>query len=291
MKRTVLLCILSLTFLCSCKTEKDLIVITDRLPIKASFVYLTGSAAPCGWEIVNATKVNPVPGESYIFVYEDVLKKGEFKASTKTGAWTVPFIRPKAEGVSFGKEGLTEDEFIQTAGDYNDWKWTVTETAIYRLTFDLRKWTFKADYVKDYEAPVVPREPINANALYIVGNIVEGAKDWTVVGGTPMTVSEDNQFEFTWEGNLKAEGYMKIATSIDFDVVDGDEGAAWGQQFVRNPSRNVLTFGREGLAKSEVGYEKDDGKYGNSYWQCTAAGKYKIIINLKDWTIVIEPRD
>lgn len=61
-----------------------------------------------------------------------------------------------------------------------DSKWKVTEAGIYSLTFDLRNWTMSASYIREQDAPVI--EPINADALYLVGDF----NDWNIDNPTKL---------------------------------------------------------------------------------------------------------
>lgn len=71
-------------------------------PIEVETLYIVGDAIATGWDIDNPTELEKK--STYIYVYEGTLDKGEFKVVPTTGSWSVPFIRPAANGVNVNKD-------------------------------------------------------------------------------------------------------------------------------------------------------------------------------------------
>ena len=110
-------------------------------PLVAEAVYIVGDATPNGWSIDAPTQLTKQ--SDYVFTYEGELKQGELKACTQTGSWDVAFIRPTFANCKITLSGVENEEFVFTTGP--DDKWKVEEEGQYRLTFDLEKWTIKAE--------------------------------------------------------------------------------------------------------------------------------------------------
>lgn len=107
-------------------------------PIKTETLYLIGNQTGWGWkEEFSCTK----SAEGNIFVYEGNLGAGIFRASTTPNDWG-KHIRPKVNECAIGLDGYDGDFTYVDTPDYN---WNVTEPGNYRLTFDLDKWTIKAE--------------------------------------------------------------------------------------------------------------------------------------------------
>lgn len=115
------------------------IVWPEVTPIQTETLYLIGEATPAGWNIDNAVPCTK-SGEKNIFIYEGDLGIGLFRA-TPTKEWG-RHIRPKVNECEIGPDGFDGDFTYVDTPDYN---WKVTESGKYRLTFDLDKWTVKAE--------------------------------------------------------------------------------------------------------------------------------------------------
>lgn len=107
--------------------------------------------------------------------------------------------------------------------------------------------------------------PVYKN-LYLVGDAVPAG--WDINNPTPMTVNPENEFEFTWEGELKA-GQFKIPVSkgnwgADYfmPVVDGESDLSKTTcKLIKggNPDQKwVITDGTKGMYKITVNIENLD---------------------------------
>lgn len=115
--------------------------LSGKEPLKAEAVYIVGDATPNGWSIDAPTQLTKK--SEYVFTYEGKLTPGEMKACLQTGSWDVSFIRPTFANCAIRKSGVEKSDFVFTASP--DDKWKVEEEGDYRLTFDLKSWTLKAE--------------------------------------------------------------------------------------------------------------------------------------------------
>lgn len=115
--------------------------LSGKEALQAENVYIVGDATPNGWSIDAPTQLTKQ--SEHVFVYEGNLSKGELKACLQTGSWDVSFIRPAFANCKIDKNGVESPDFVFTASP--DDKWRVEEEGRYRLTFDLKSWTLKAE--------------------------------------------------------------------------------------------------------------------------------------------------
>lgn len=134
-----------LTFNCEdCTMSSEFIKETEIVwpevtPIQTETLYITGVV--CNWAVDNA-KACTKAAEGNVFVFEGDLPAGAFRALTTRAYGTD--IRPKVNNCPIGAEGYEGDFTYVAEPDYN---WTITEAGTYRLTFDLDKWTIKAERI------------------------------------------------------------------------------------------------------------------------------------------------
>lgn len=63
----------------SCHDDKDIVVITEELPLKVDHLYMVGDATPAGWSIDNPFEMTRDTENKYLFTYHGKLKTGEIK--------------------------------------------------------------------------------------------------------------------------------------------------------------------------------------------------------------------
>jgi len=188
---------------------------------------------------------------------------GDFKACVSTGDWGVKFIRPLSDGCKIDKSGGESDDFVFVANPDN--KWHVADAGIYHLTFNLENYTITVEFKEELAND---RKPIESATLYMIGDATPGG--WSMDDATAYTVSDDNKYIFTWEGEL-VEGNMKACLEPD---------GTFSCPFLR-PSADGCKIGESGVASSDLIYTTDP----DNKWKVEKEGRYKLTFNLKKWTI------
>ena len=118
----------------------------ESKPLETSTLYLIGDATPGGWSMDNLTAATVDSNNPYVFTWEGHLKAGEMKACLQPdGSFSCPFLRPSVDGCRIDEAGVASSDLIYTKDPDNKWK--VEKEGRYKLTFNLEKWTFKADYL------------------------------------------------------------------------------------------------------------------------------------------------
>ena len=254
-----------------CKGEKDLIIIDQSLPIKTDALYMVGSATPNGWNIDNPTPLEPSAEDPLVFAWEGPLlaneggDPNELKLCLTTGSWDVPFIRPMSNGTPINRKSIVDEVFDMHAGDPDN-KWTVTESGIYLLIFDLRNWTMSTEYLRELDPIEV--EPIETENFYMVGDATPAG--WNI--DAPTQLNKESKYIFTWEGQL-TRGELKACCTT----------GSWDVPFVR-PSTGGVKISKDGVEDPNFVYlANPDDK-----WVVADAGKYKLTFDLEHWTIAAE---
>ena len=110
--------------------------------------------------------------------------------------------------------------------------------------------------------------PIKTSALYMVGDATPNG--WSIDNPTPLQPSPDDELVFTWEGTLY-KGELKLCLS----------GGSWDAPFIR-PENN----GTE-ICKTDITDQKFIMHAGDpdNKWKVTHAGEYRLVFNLRNWTM------
>lgn len=241
---------------------------TPKTPIETDVLYIVGSATPCGWNI-DAPQPLEKTGD-FTFVYEGSLKNndgGEMKACIKTGDWGTEFIRPETDGVEINKDGAAAPGFIMTAGPDN--KWRVTESANYRLTFNLKEYTVKAEFISDIEQGEEPEGMPQTDVLYMIGDATPGG--WSLDDAQTFTQDPDNKRMFSWTGEL-VNGDFKACIEKSFDA-----------PFLR-PSSADVTVDKNGVSAGDFVFTTNP----DDKWKVTEPGTYTITFDLDKMTIDVK---
>ncbi|MGN1210695.1 MAG: SusF/SusE family outer membrane protein [Candidatus Cryptobacteroides sp.] len=249
--------------LCSCESEKKLIIIDEDLPLVSETLYMLGNAAPCGWSITDPTPFTATEEDPLVFTWSGTLGMGELKLClTPSQDWNIPFIRPLEAGQTIGKTNYTDEPFTMHT-DPDD-KWNVIEAGDYRLTFDLRHWTFSTEYLKGPERPAV--EPVHADAVYVIGAATPAF--WNIDEAVETT--RKSEYIFEYEGYL-SEGEFRACTE-----------RAWGTHI--RPVDNHAEINENGVADEDFIYVATP----DINWLVTKAGKYCITFDLEHWKIKVK---
>lgn len=233
----------------------------DKKPIETTTLYMIGDATPGGWSMDNATPLTADASNKYVFTWEGRLNTGNMKACLEPdGTFSCPFIRPASAGVEISKAGVASSDFVYTTEP--DDQWTVTEAGDYRITFDLEHWTITVKALGGSDE----KAPLESATLYMIGDATP--EGWSMDNATAFTSTE--KYIFTWEGELKT-GEMKACLAPD---------GTFSCPFLR-PTTDGCTIDDKGVASPDFVYTT-----GPDYkWRVTKAGRYRITINLKNWTI------
>ena len=232
----------------------------EKNPIATQSLYIIGDATPGGWSLDAATAFSST--EDYIWTWEGELVSGTFKACTDKSSFDVPFIRPEKANVEVNSSGVAEPGFVMTTAPDDQWK--VTESGKYRLTFNLRDWTIKAEYLSGTQGPS-DNTPIEATALYIIGDATPGG--WSMDNATALSSTE--KYIWTWEGNLVNGTFKACTDKSSFDV-----------PFIR-PAKADVEVNSSGVA--EPGFVMTTAP--DDHWKVTESGKYRLTFDLSKRTI------
>lgn len=259
-----LLCLLFMQMMASCDGEKDLTIIDGNLPIKTSTLFMVGDATPNGWSIDAPTPFTASEADPMIFEWTGSLNKGDMKLCLTTGSWDAAFIRPMTAGEEISKTNITNKTFDMHAGDPDN-KWKVTEEGKYKLSFDMRNWTFSTEYLGEKDKPAV--EPIEAEALYMVGDATPNG--WNIDAPTMLTKAG---YVYTYEGELKA-GDLKCCLTT----------GSWDQSFVR-PDADGVKINKDGVEDENFVFTTGP----DNKWKVEETGNYRLTFDLEHWTIKAE---
>lgn len=246
--------------LSACDSEKELVIYDQDLPIMSETLYMVGNAAPCGWTLTKPTPFTPTEEDPLVFIYEGTLGIGELKLCLNPSEdWNIPFIRPLEAGQNIGKDNYTDEPFTM-AIDPDD-KWNVIEPGEYKLTFDLRNWTFSTEYLKGPERPDVV--PLHAEAVYVIGAATPVL--WNI--DEAIETVKQSEYIFVYEGFLM-EGEFRACTE-----------RFWGTHI--RPVDNHTEINENGVADEDFIYMANP----DINWLVTKAGKYRITFDLEHWKI------
>lgn len=253
--------------------EKDIVIIDGNLPIKATTLYMVGDATSGGWSLDAATSFTPTEEDPLLFTWEGGLNAGEMKLCLVLNSdWSMPFIRPEANGEEINKTPIANKAFVMWAGDPDN-KWKVSEAGIYKLTFDLRNWTMSTEYLGEKpEEPSEPSDPLQeTDVLYILGDATPTpGGGWDNNNPFELTKTSDHIFEF--EGTLK-KGEMKACI----------EKGSWDVPFVR-PTFDKCKITKEGVEDPNFVFTTSP----DDKWLVEDAGKYKLTFDLENQTLKAE---
>ncbi len=235
---------------CSMKvdTKKRTVVVTE---VTAAIynLYLTGSAAPCGWSRSNSLAMNPINGEDGVFEWTGALKAGEFKFLLTNVSWD-PSMNPlSTQTIVSGKEySITTTDAI--TGDY---KFNVNKSMNYSIKVDTKKRT------------VVVTEMIYN--LYLTGSAAPCG--WSNSSPVVMSPASGEEGVFEWTGTLKAGEFKFLLTK-----------GSWA------PSMNPLST-QTVVSGNTYGITTTDAITGDYKFNVSKAMECSIKVDTKKRTVVV----
>ncbi|EHG15118.1 SusF/SusE family outer membrane protein [Prevotella histicola] len=268
-----LLALLASTTFQSCNDDKDIVVITEELPLKLGHLYMVGDATPAGWNIDNPFEMTKDANDNFIFTYHGKLNVGELKFPIAKGDWGATFIYAPEANTEINANGVASSGFDVRKGGADN-KWKITQAGYYNLTIDLRTRKISAAY--EGEGPV---EPIAAEWLSFIGDATpygwdnNGLNTKLQAGTERFTKTSDNPLQFTYEGHLNVGEFKLVTNNSDLP--------AWSN-LIQAPEPNC-EVNHEGVAKNGMTVGGVDNK-----WKVTEAGTYKIVFDLTNHTIKVE---
>lgn len=226
-------------------------------------VYMLGGAPKNGWNITYPTEMKKTG--PYKFVYEGYLKSedGRLKMMMETDNWSVPFIRPAANGVKISAGGVEESDFIISR--YPDNEWIVVDEGYYRIELDFKSFRVSATPI-DRPAD----EPIETNVVYAIGWATSA--QWNIDNAIELEKSDTDKYVYTFTAMLRP-GEIRFCS----------DSRSWESPMFR-PITNHSPIGPD-TEKAKFDY-RSGGEDTN--WMVTEHGIYTITLNLRDWTIDVQ---
>ncbi|WP_337789517.1 SusF/SusE family outer membrane protein [Phocaeicola plebeius] len=227
-------------------------------------IWIIGNATPAGWDVpstIELKKKNQVE-----FVYEGPLYEGELKFMLQNDkGFDCDYLMAETNGASIFSTKMIRKNYPET-NDANDTKWKVnlSETGNYRITLD----TYMMEIT--FEKIEIP-DNLPIKAVWMTGDAT--ATKWK----TPFEIafnSDEKEGTFVWEGHLNT-GEIKFPLSntngFECDYLMPEENGT------------LVTEAHKMVRKNYPDSGKNDYK-----WIVDEAGKYKISLNVIDWTVKFE---
>lgn len=221
-------------------------------PVTALFI--TGDATPGGWDYDNPQPMKQNSGNPNQFIYNEVLKAGEFEIPVTKGKPDGDFYRPQTNHPAF-TDGKTD--YVSGGGTpANTNRWLITTPGAYKITLDIN------------EPAYINIKPFTPYAqLWMVGDATPAG--WNINSPTPMVQTAGNPYEFTFTGALRA-GEFKVPVAL----------GNWSGDFYM-PATN-----HPDISNTELVFVP--GGNPDNKWQITTPGNYKVTINQLYETISIQ---
>jgi hypothetical protein len=205
-------------------------------------LYLLGNSSPNGWNPDNAIALNASASDPTVFVYQGTLGIGDIKFITTLGNLLPSY-----------QKGADDSHLVyRTLSSQPDNKFTISETAVYKITVSLLDLTIT---IKKVDLPAY-------SAIYMVGSAAPNG--WDIGNSTPLVQNDDNPYEFTYSGVMQA-GEFKFPVNRNSD---------WGQDMFMKTDDSHMYLHKGGAS--------DDNK-----WTIEKKGYYTITLSLLDNTISI----
>ncbi|HAQ18677.1 MAG TPA: hypothetical protein DCR40_05495 [Prolixibacteraceae bacterium] len=214
--------------------------VTPYQPVSKT-LYLFGDASPNGWDAGTALALSP-QSDPTVFVYQGALNAGDLKFITALGQLLPSY-----------QKGADDSHLVyRTLSSQPDNKFTISETAVYKITVSLLDLTIT---IKKVDLPAY-------SAIYLVGS--SAPNGWDISNATQLVQNPDNPYLFSYSGAMKA-GEFKFPVNRNSD---------WGQDMFMKTDDSHMYLHKGGAS--------DDNK-----WTIEKKGYYTITLNLLDNTISI----
>lgn len=215
--------------------------VTPYQPVSKT-LYLIGSASPNGTDAGKALALAP-QSDPTVFVYQGALNSGDLKLITTLGQLLPSY-----------QKGADDSHIVyRTLASQPDNKFTISETAVYKVTVSLLDLTIT---IKKVDLPAY-------SAIYMVGS--SAPNGWDISNATQLVQNADNPYLFSYSGAMKT-GEFKFPVNRNGD---------WGQDMFMKTDDTHMYLHKGGAS--------DDNK-----WSIAKKGYYTITLNLLDNTISIK---
>lgn len=227
-------------------------------------IWIIGNATPAGWNVPSTIELNKK--NQVEFEYKGPLYEGELKFMLQNDkGFECDYLMAETNGASIFSTKMIRKNYPET-NDANDTKWKVnlSETGNYRITLD----TYMMEIT--FEKIEIP-DNLPIKAVWMTGDAT--VTKWK----TPFEIafnSDEKEGTFVWEGHLNT-GEIKFPLSntngFECDYLMPEENGT------------LVTEAHKMVRKNYPDSGKNDYK-----WIVDKAGKYKISLNVIDWTVKFE---
>ena len=246
----------------------------EKLTIASEFpenkyekVWAVGDATPAGWNnIMNAVELKRI--NNIQFVYEGDLYEGELKFPLELGEWKkIPYLMPKTPDTEPGGDNTME--YVE-AGTH-DYKWKITESQAgsYKIILD----TYLMEITFEKKPKIEIPDDLPIKAVWMTGDAT--LTEWY----TPFKIAfqykpDEKKGTFVWEGHLNpGEIKFPLSNTNGFEC----------DYLMPEVNGTLVTNAHKMVRKNYPDSGKNDYK-----WIVDKAGKYKISLNVIDWTVKFE---
>jgi hypothetical protein len=205
-------------------------------------LYLIGNASPNGWDANKALALNASASDPTVFVYQGALNSGDLKLITTLGQLLPSY-----------QKGADDSHIVyRTLDSQPDNKFTISETAVYKVTVSLL----------DLTISVIKMDLPAYSTIYMVGSA--SPNGWDISNASPLVQNSENPYLFSYSGVMQA-GEFKFPVNRNSD---------WGQDmFMKTDDTHM--------------YLHKGGSSGDDKWSIAKKGYYTITLNLLDNSISI----
>lgn len=229
-------------------------------------IWIIGNATPAGWNVPSTIELNKK--NQVEFEYKGPLYEGELKFMLQNDkGFECDYLMAETNGASIFSTKMIRKNYPET-NDANDTKWKVnlSETGNYRITLDtyMMEITFEKIEIPD-DLPI--------KAVWMTGSAT--ATQWDIPFKIAFQYNPDEKKgTFVWEGHLDP-GEIKFPLS-------NTEGFEC-DYLMPEVNGTLVTEAHKMVRKNYPDSGKNDYK-----WKVEEAGKYKISLNVIDWTVKFE---
>lgn len=232
-------------------------------------IWIIGNATPAGWNVPSTIELNKK--NQVEFEYEGPLYEGELKFMLQNDkGFECDYLMPKTHGTEPGGDNTMEYVGKDKAGTH-DYKWKITESQAGSYKIILDTYLMEITFEKKPKIEIPDNLPIKA--VWMTGDAT--ATKWD----TPFKIAfqynpDEKEGTFVWEGHLNSgEIKFPLSNTQGFEC----------DYLMPEVNGTLVTEAHKMVRKNYPDSGKNDYK-----WIVDKAGKYKISLNVIDWTVKFE---